>query len=63
VAFQEDLYYPYTEGSTKFRLYRQPYLVDIDPVESQVGRLTEVYITADETDSFWQPIPLGGGGE
>lgn len=54
MAFQEDLYYPYTEGPTKFRLYRQPYLVDIDPVESQVGRLTEVYITADETDSFWQ---------
>lgn len=61
VAFQEDLYYPYTEGSVKFRLYRQPYLVDIDPAEAQVGRLTEVYISADETDSFWQPIPLGGG--
>jgi hypothetical protein len=26
-----------------------------------VGKLTEVYIIADEEDSFWQPIPTVGG--
>ena len=54
VAFQEDLYFPYTEGPIKYRLYKQPVLTDIDPAEAAVGKLTEVYITADENDGFWQ---------
>ena len=53
VAFQEDIYYPYTEGPQKFRLYRHPALVDVYPTETQVGKLTEVYVYADESDGFW----------
>jgi len=47
IAFQEDMYYPYTEGIHKFRLYNQPVTTDIDPNESSVSRLIEVYIYAD----------------
>ena len=44
IAFQDDIYYPYTEGFHKFRLYNQPITFDIDPPEAPVTRLTEVYI-------------------
>jgi hypothetical protein len=47
------MYYPYTEGTQKFRLYRHPTLTDINPVEADVGKLTAVYITADEDSGFW----------
>jgi len=60
---QEDLYYPYTEGPQKFRLYRHPTLVDITPTETEVTKLQEVYITASEADPFWQPIPSAGDNE
>lgn len=49
IAFQEDMYYPYTEGTEKFRLYQQPYLNDVEPSEAQVGKLAEVYVSADES--------------
>jgi len=32
-------------------------LIDIFPSEAAVGKLTEVYLYADETQGFWQPIP------
>ena len=54
IAFQEDIYYPYTEGPQKYRLYKHPTIIDISPNEAKIGRLTEVYIIADEDDSFWQ---------
>lgn len=54
IALQEDIYYPYTEGPQKFRLYKHPSIIDIMPSEAQIGKLTEVYIIADEDDSFWQ---------
>lgn len=63
VAFQEDIYYPYTEGPQKFRLYKHPVLTDIWPAEAEVGKLTEIYVTADEADGFWQPIPTSSGVE
>ena len=31
VAFEQDIYYPYTEGIHKFRLYKHPYLESADP--------------------------------
>lgn len=60
IAFQEDLYYPYTEGPQKFRLYRHPTVIDSFPKEADVGKLTEVYVTASETEPFWQPTPAAG---
>jgi len=53
IAFQEDLYYPFTEGPHKFRLYKQPYLTDIEPKDTPVGKLTEVYVMADADQGFW----------
>lgn len=61
IAFQEDIYYPYTEGPQKFRLYRHPVLTEISPEGANIGKLTEVYVTADESDGFWQPIPTTQG--
>lgn len=61
IAFQEDIYYPYTEGPQKFHLYKHPVLTDVTPAEAQVGKLTEIYVTADESDGFWQPIPQNDG--
>lgn len=53
IAFQDDMYFPYTMSAHKFGLYKQPKLIDVYPDEIQVGKLTEVYITADENDPFW----------
>lgn len=61
IAFQEDIYYPYTEGPQKFRLYKHPVLTDITPEGANIGKLTEVYVTAAESDGFWQPIPTVNG--
>jgi len=61
IAFQEDIYYPFTEGPQKFRLYRHPTLVDIQPASSQIGHLTEVFLIADDSEGFWQPIPTEAG--
>ena len=47
IAFQDDLYYPYTEGTNKFRLYNHPVTVEADPNQAAVTRLTEVYLYAD----------------
>ena len=54
IAFQQDMYYPYTEGTQKYRLYKHPTLTDISPQDADVGKLTAVYITADEDSGFWQ---------
>jgi hypothetical protein len=51
------LYFPYTEGTHKFRLYNHPQIIDVYPSDTQVGKLTEVYVFADEDNGFWQPIP------
>ena len=54
VAFQDEIYYPYTEGPQKFRLYKHPNLIDIYPSASNIGHLTEVYVFSDSVDGFWQ---------
>jgi hypothetical protein len=61
IAFQEDMYYPYTNGPQKFRMYRQPVLVAVEPDEIHVGHLTEVYVYASEQAPFWQPSPAPTG--
>lgn len=48
IAFQEDLYFPFTQGGEKYRMYRQPRLEEASPKEVHVGRLSEVYVTAKE---------------
>lgn len=50
IAFQDDIYNPFTEGIQKFRMYNQPLTVGVDPAESPVQKLTEVYIYADAED-------------
>jgi len=60
IAFQDDIYFPFTEGTEKFRVYTQPLTTDVFPEQTDVTRLTEVYITADEDQGFNQPIPSAG---
>jgi hypothetical protein len=57
IAFQEDLYFPFTQGGEKYRMYRQPRLLEASPKEVHVGRLTEVYVTSTEDAPFWQTTP------
>ena len=53
IAFQEDLYFPYTESGEKFRLYIQPNLIEVFPKEIHVDKVTQIFITAHEDGSFW----------
>ena len=54
IAFQEDMYYPFTGGPYRYRIYRHPRLIDIYPEDGQVSRLTEVYVYADPDNGFTQ---------
>lgn len=46
-------------------MYNQPLTIGIEPVESPVQKLTEVYIYADNEDDqgFKQPIPNAGSNQ
>jgi len=57
IAFQEDLYFPYTNGGQKYRMYRQPQLDTVFPTEVKVGKLAEVFVSSTEAAPFWQPTP------
>lgn len=48
IAFQEDLYYPFTQSGEKYRMYRQPKLAEVVPKEVHVGRLSEIFVNAHE---------------
>lgn len=54
IAFQEDLYFPFTQSGEKYRMYHQPKLEEAYPKEVHVGRLSEVYVRATEDQPFWQ---------
>ena len=58
VALTSDEYDPWTETSHKFRLYDQPVLIRSDPMEVEVGTITEVLVWADENSEFFDPVPL-----
>lgn len=34
---------------------------DVEPSEASVGKLAEVYVSADESQPFWQPMPMSNG--
>lgn len=36
-------------------------MIDSEPSEARVGKLAEVYVEADETQPFWQPMPMSNG--
>jgi len=57
IAFQEDLYFPYTSGGQKYRMYRQPKLEDAFPKEVKVGKLSEIVVSAQADQPFWQVTP------
>jgi hypothetical protein len=54
IAFQEDLYYPFTQSGEKYRMYRQPKLDSASPDTVQVGRLQEVFVKSKDDSPFWQ---------
>lgn len=54
IAFQDDIYFPYTESAHKFRQYKHPVTIDNEPNVANVGKLTEVYIYAEEENGFKQ---------
>lgn len=57
IAFTSDENEPWTETSHKFRFYDQPALVKSDPLEVEVGTITEVLVWAEENSEFFEPVP------
>ena len=57
VALTTDEYDPWTESSHKFRLYEQPILLRSDPSEVDVGTISEVFVYADDSTEFFDPLP------
>jgi len=59
IAISGDEFSPWTSTTHRFRFYEQPVLAKIEPEELEVGRVTEVYITAAEGSEFSEPMPAG----
>jgi hypothetical protein len=57
IALTSDENEPWTETAHKFRFYDQPALLRSDPVEVEVGTITEVLVWADENSEFFEPVP------
>lgn len=60
ISFNEEEFNPWTEGLPRFRFYKQPVIVRAEPDEVQVGKMTEVWVIADDDSEFWEPIPTQG---
>ena len=58
MAISGDEFNPWTSTSHKFRFYEQPVIEKVDPEEVEVGRITEVYVTAADDSEFSDPMPL-----
>lgn len=58
IAISGDEFSPWTQTSQKFRFYDQPAYDQVTPLEVDVGRVAEVYITAAEDSEFFEPMPL-----
>ena len=58
IAFTSDEFDPWTETSHKFRLYNQPVLTRSDPMEVDVGTISEVLVFADENSQFFDAVPV-----
>mmetsp|Transcript_30094 Transcript_30094/g.45979 ORF Transcript_30094/g.45979 Transcript_30094/m.45979 type:complete len:139 (-) Transcript_30094:405-821(-) len=58
VALSGDEFNPWTSTSHKVRFYEQPVLEKAEPIEIEVGRIVEVFITATEESEFFEPMPL-----
>lgn len=60
IAFQEEEYKPYTIDLHRFQFYTQPFINYAEPSEISVGKMTEIYVFADEGSEFWEPVPQAG---
>ena len=58
VALSGDEFNPWTSTPHKFRFYEQPLYDTIIPSEVEVGRITEVYVSASYLSEFFEPMPL-----
>ena len=57
IALGSDEWDPWTETSHKFRIYDQPVIVRSDPLEVEIGTISEVLVYADEGSQFFEPLP------
>jgi hypothetical protein len=58
IAFGDDVYDPWTNTHHKFRFYEQPRIISSDPIEVEVGIITEVLVFAEEGSTFFDPVPV-----
>lgn len=57
IALSGDEFDPWTQSSHKFRMYEQPELASVDPVEASVGTITPVFVTVADGSEFFEPMP------
>lgn len=61
ISFGEQENKPWTQDLHRFRFYKQPILSYAVPNEISVRKKTEIYVFADESSSFLQPVPTHSG--
>jgi len=60
IAFNKEEFQPWTEGTNRFRFYTQPRISQADPDEVTIGKMAEIFVSAEEGTKFFEPVPSGG---
>ena len=58
VAISGDEFNPWTATVHKFRIYEQPNIEKVEPEESEVSRMQEVFISVADESEFFDPMPV-----
>jgi len=63
IAFGEEEFRPWTMSTHRYRFYNQPYIINAIPEEVRIGKFSEIYVYADESSPFFEPLPSGKSGD
>jgi len=58
VALSGDEFQPWTASPIRAIFYDQPSIQAVDPVEVDVGRITQVFVTASDDSEFFDPVSV-----
>ena len=61
ISFNKEEFLPWTEDLHRFRYYVQPKIASADPDEVVIGKMAEIFVTAEEGSIFFEPVPINHG--
>lgn len=62
VSFNGEEFQPWTQDLNRFSFYVQPKIAYATPSEVEIGKMSEIYLTADDDSLFFEPTPTHKAG-